>query len=200
MLFAPHCVLISFHHDTNWLWKSGLGFSPRLRLTSGDTWAWCQGFLSMNLHLVSWRASSVISDAPALPTRSPAGAAEEYWSMHNFCRICQSLEDVSDMLRNLKWRSMPVQRELIFKTFIEHEGSVGVWLTWRHLHLGIWIWTWTPSLMLMLLTHCRWGAEAQRNEDRKCTEILRAGISENTAICISKHIRKLQKILDWEVL
>jgi len=57
--------------------------------------------------------------------------------MHNFCSICQSLEDVSDVQGNLKWHKMPVWVELIFQTFIEHEGSVGVWLTWRHLRLGI---------------------------------------------------------------
>lgn len=97
-------VLLSFHHNPNWLWKLWLGFSPRLRLASIDMWAWCQGFLSMNLCLVSWRASGTISYAPVLPIRSLARTAREYWSMHNSGHICQSLENVSDnMLGNLKW-------------------------------------------------------------------------------------------------
>lgn len=164
MLLTPYCILNFF---SRWLCLAVeimVRIQVELRLESRDQWAWCQAFLSVSLHLSSWRAGEAISCVPALPTQSPAWTAEGYQSMHSFCHICQSLEDASgNMLRNLKWQKWQCGRELIFQMFIEREGSVGVWLTSRHLHLRIWIWTSTPALVIMLITHCRWETEAQRN-------------------------------------
>lgn len=53
VLFTPHCLLNSFHHNPNWMWKLWLGISPRFRLASVDTKPWHQELLDMNSHLIS---------------------------------------------------------------------------------------------------------------------------------------------------